>query len=130
MGFSIANACLAIVALLWGATNPLIRKGAVGADRVKEGNVILRSLLEIKFLVLDWKYSIPFLINQSGSVLYFFTLHHTDISLAVPLTNSLTFLFTWMMGRIIGEEPVSKRTVLGMLSIIIGISLCCLDKAG
>ncbi|XP_071438614.1 transmembrane protein 234 homolog [Hetaerina americana] len=131
MGTSLGTAAyLVFVAFLWGATNPLIKKGSVGVERVNQGSAVLQFMHEIKFLVLNWKYVIPFLINQGGSVLYFSTLKYTDISLAVPLTNALTFLFTWIVGRILGEEPVDKRTILGMVFIMLGIGLCCLDKVG
>lgn len=49
-------------------------------------------------------------LNQSGSVLYFFTLQNVDLSLAVPVTNSLTFVFTALVGWILGEKLPSKRT--------------------
>ncbi|KAK3710164.1 hypothetical protein QZH41_010554, partial [Actinostola sp. cb2023] len=52
-------------------------------------------------------YMIPFLLNQSGSVLFYLTLASADLSLAVPITNSLTFLFTILTGKLLGEENVS-----------------------
>lgn len=51
---------------------------------------------------------VPFIINQSGSILYFLTLSKTDISLAIPVTNSLTFMITAMTGSILGEEKIHK----------------------
>jgi hypothetical protein len=33
-----------------------------------------------------------------------------DVSLAVPLTNSLTFAFTTLSGRLLGEPPLSGGT--------------------
>lgn len=50
----------------------------------------------------------PFLLNQCGSVLYFLTLQSTDLSLAVPVSNSLTFVFTAITGWFLGEEKVHK----------------------
>lgn len=54
------------------------------------------------------QYLLPFLLNQCGSVLYFLTLQDTDISLAVPVSNSLTFVFTAMTGWFLGEAKVHK----------------------
>ncbi|KPP57823.1 hypothetical protein Z043_124413, partial [Scleropages formosus] len=50
-------------------------------------------------------YLVPFLLNQSGSLIYYLTLASADLSLAVPLTNSLTFLFTLLGGALLGEDP-------------------------
>ncbi|KOC69795.1 Transmembrane protein 234 like protein, partial [Habropoda laboriosa] len=73
-------------------------------------------------------YIIPFIINQSGSVLYFLILSNTDISLAVPVTNSLTFVITAITGWILGEEKIHRNTYIGMVLIMIGTVLCCWDK--
>lgn len=54
------------------------------------------------------QYMLPFLFNQCGSVLYFLTLQDTDISLAVPVSNSLTFIFTAITGWFLGEEKTHK----------------------
>ena len=34
-----------------------------------------------------------------------------DISLAVPITNSLTFVFTMMMGKLLGEKITSSKHI-------------------
>lgn len=39
-----------------------------------------------------------------GSVVYFVALQSTDISLALPVANSLTFVFTALVGWILGER--------------------------
>lgn len=54
---------------------------------------------------------IPFIVNQLGSVMYFIALQNIDISLALPVANSLTFVFTAIVGWILGEElpKTSKR---------------------
>lgn len=38
-----------------------------------------------------------------------------DLSLAVPMVNSLTFLFTLLMGKLLGEEFGGKGKVLQYL---------------
>ncbi|GCB71225.1 hypothetical protein scyTo_0010956 [Scyliorhinus torazame] len=69
-------------------------------------------------------YLVPFLLNQSGSVIYYFTLASTDLSLAVLLSNSLTFLFTLLTGKLLGEDIGGKQATTGMLLIIVGVTLC------
>ncbi|XP_013396674.1 transmembrane protein 234 [Lingula anatina] len=127
---SVANAVwLTFVAFLWGATNPFIKRGSAGIEKIKRKNAALQFLAEIKFLVCSWKYMVPFLINQSGSVVYYLTLASADLSQAVPITNSLTFLFTTLSGTFLGEKVGGKETYLGMLLVILGVSLCVMDKA-
>ncbi|XP_020711495.1 transmembrane protein 234 homolog [Athalia rosae] len=119
---------LVIVALLWGATNPLIKKGSQGLDSVKAATPWGQFAKEIIFLVTNLKYIIPFLFNQCGSVLYFLALQNADLSLAVPVANSLTFVFTGVTGWILGEEKSHMITYVGMILILAGTTLCCLDK--
>lgn len=65
-------------------------------------------ILELKFLVTRWQYIVPFLLNQSGSLLYFFTLQKTALSVAVPIANSLSFVFTALVAQLLGERAASK----------------------
>uniref|UniRef100_A0A8C1IZC3 Transmembrane protein 234 n=1 Tax=Cyprinus carpio TaxID=7962 RepID=A0A8C1IZC3_CYPCA len=81
-------------------------------------------------------YLVPFLLNQSGSFVFYFTLASTvenavcfvDLSLAAPMVNSLTFLFMLLMGKLLGEEFEGKRAVLGMLLIMSGVTVCVLSS--
>ncbi|XP_053989886.1 transmembrane protein 234 homolog isoform X2 [Hylaeus anthracinus] len=108
---------LALVAFLYGVTNPFIKKGAQGLENVKSSSRFGQFFNELAFLVTKLKYIVPFIINQCGSILYFLTLSSTDISLAVPVTNSLTFVVTAI-----------TDTYIGMAMVLIGTFLCCWDK--
>ncbi|XP_012272390.1 transmembrane protein 234 homolog [Orussus abietinus] len=121
---------LVFVAILWGATNPLIKKGSQGIESVKDPSPWRQTSKEIVYLFTNLRYVIPFILNQCGSLLYFFALQNADLSLAVPVTNSLTFVFTGITGWILGEERVHKNTYFGMIMILCGSTLCCLDKVG
>lgn len=44
---------LLLVAVLWGVTNPLLKKGTEGIEHVKEGSRIAQFLAEVKFLFLN-----------------------------------------------------------------------------
>lgn len=126
MIWSIASAVL--VALLWGITNPLMKKGGEGIEKIKQSNLLLQFLAELKHLFLNWKYLLPFILNQSGSVLFYVTLASSELSLVVPVVNSLTFLFTTITGKALGEDIGGKGTVVGMILVLAGVSLCILDK--
>ncbi|NXE44063.1 TM234 protein, partial [Ptilorrhoa leucosticta] len=67
---------------------------------------------------------VPFLLNQGGSLLFYLTLASTELSLAVPLCNSLALIVTLVTGRMLGEDIGGKRAVAGMLLTVLGVSLC------
>lgn len=46
----------------------------------------------------------PLAINLSGSVVYYYTLGHAELSMAVPITNAMTFVVTALTGQLIGER--------------------------
>jgi len=71
-----------ISALLWGATNPFIRKASVGIEKIHADTFFTKTLLELKFLFTNLNYLIPFLLNQTGSVFFY-----------VALANSSNLLF-------------------------------------
>ncbi|XP_034241801.1 transmembrane protein 234 homolog [Thrips palmi] len=119
---------LTVVGILWGGTNPFIKKGAKGMERVEGSNIITRFFKEIYFLLTNWRYMVPFILNQSGSVVYFLTLQNTEMSLAVPISNSLTFVFTAISGWFVGEGKPNSRMLTGMFLVLSGISLCLFDK--
>lgn len=119
---------LCTVALLWGFTNPFIKQGGAGIERISTGNRVTQFLAELKFLFTNWKYLLPFSINQLGSVLFYITLSSTELSLAVPITNSLTFVFTAIAGTLLGEKIESKETYIGMALVTLGVGLCVMGK--
>uniref|UniRef100_UPI00358DD9A2 transmembrane protein 234 isoform X2 n=1 Tax=Myxine glutinosa TaxID=7769 RepID=UPI00358DD9A2 len=100
---------LVVVALLWGLSNPFLRRGAKGIETVKSAGLVRQTLAELRFIFFNARYMIPFLINQLGSLLYYVTLASADLSLAVILTNSLTVIFTIISGAMLGERLGGKQ---------------------
>ncbi|KAK0089087.1 hypothetical protein PV326_004601 [Microctonus aethiopoides] len=123
-----AVVCSIIVAILWGLTNPLIKKGAHGMDTIVAQTIVSKFFKQILFLVKRWQYLLPFLLNQCGSILYVSNLGNSDLSLIVPVTNGLTFAFTAITGWISKEEKLPKNVYTGMFLIFFGSVLCCLEK--
>ncbi|XP_053191709.1 transmembrane protein 234 [Scomber japonicus] len=119
---------LLLVAVLWGCTNPFLKKGTEGIENVSKTSRVSQLLAEVKFLLLNLKYLIPFLLNQSGSLVYYYTLSTTELSLAVPVANTLTFLCTLLTGKLLGEEFGGKQAVAGMLLTMVGITLCVISS--
>uniref|UniRef100_A0A671VBE8 Transmembrane protein 234 n=1 Tax=Sparus aurata TaxID=8175 RepID=A0A671VBE8_SPAAU len=130
MGVSLKRELLSLllVSVLWGCTNPLLKRGTEGIENVTETSRVSQLLAELKFLFLNLKYLVPFLLNQSGSLVYYYTLSTTDLSLAVPVANSLTFLCTLLTGKALGEEFGGKQAVAGMFLTMAGITLCVISS--
>ncbi|KAI9205787.1 uncharacterized protein BJ171DRAFT_52128 [Polychytrium aggregatum] len=123
---------LLLVAVCWGGTNPFIKLGSQGLDDVTkkyQGHPWWRRQWEeIRFLWTNWKYVVPLAINLSGSMVYYYTLGNSDLSLVVPITNSLTFALTTAVGYCLGEEMESRETILGVALVFAGVVLCILSK--
>ncbi|KYQ88230.1 hypothetical protein DLAC_11833 [Tieghemostelium lacteum] len=119
---------LVLVGLIWGGTNPLIKRGSEGVSRVQKSNFLLQILFEFYYLWSRLSYAIPMIINLSGSIVFFYTLSQTDISLVVPISNSLTFLFTSVTGLLLGEQTLHFRSYIGMLFVLIGVTICVSSK--
>lgn len=120
---------LVAVAALWGLSTPLLRRGGKGVEDIKRDGHLRQWLAEVKFLAMQPQYALPFLINQSGSAIYALALGSADLSLAVPLTNSLNFIFVTLAGRLLGETPTNARTYIGMAFVTTGVTLCVADRA-
>ncbi|XP_066246764.1 transmembrane protein 234 homolog [Euwallacea similis] len=119
---------LICVAALWGLTNPIIKKNSTAIKEIKAKSAITQLRLEIKYLLTHLEYVAPMTVNQLGSVLYFFTLQNTDLTLSVPLANSLTFIFTAVGGSYLEEKLPTKKVLAGSAFILFGTILCCYDK--
>ncbi|XP_057641056.1 transmembrane protein 234 [Chionomys nivalis] len=115
---------LVLVAALWGGTQPLLKRASAGLQQVHEQTWARQLLQEMKTLFLNTEYLMPFLLNQSGSLLYYLTLASTDLTLAVPICNSLAMVFTLIVGKILGEDVGGKQAVAGMVLAITGVMLC------
>ncbi|KAL3833435.1 hypothetical protein ACJIZ3_008171 [Penstemon smallii] len=114
------------VGLVWGATNALMRKGALIWDKALKSTPQTNTPQLKKWLklLLIWQYTLPFLINLSASATFFAILSDTPISLAVPVTNATTFAATAVFGMILGEETRAGLALLGTLLIVFGVYIC------
>ena len=53
--FSADSLWLCIVAILWGVTNPFIKKGGKGIEEIKRDGAVMQFFAELRFLVSNWK---------------------------------------------------------------------------
>lgn len=131
-------ASLVLVGALWGCTNPYLRKGSVEAASIAPSNAsspsdppkttlqCVRSSLS-KFLHFSvW---LPYLFNQAGSVLYYFTLSQSDLSLAVPICNALSLVFSIATSYALGERSDHPwRTAAGSALVVSGVAICLYSR--
>ncbi|KAK4236481.1 hypothetical protein C8A03DRAFT_35619 [Achaetomium macrosporum] len=141
-----------LVGLAWGFTTPFIRRAArdhrprhrrpLSSSETSEdgqGTNSWRSWTRLKarigdaaYAVLDLlrnpRYAVPLVLNLTGSVWFFLLIGQAELSLTVPVVNTLAFLFTvvgewWVEGKVI-----SRETLMGMLLSVGGIALCVHSK--
>jgi uncharacterized membrane protein len=99
---------LLLVAVIWGSTNVLMKLGSVGVTTLpKRSNAIYQMISEFVFLFTRPSYLLPFVANIGGSVLFYYALSQADVTLVVPIVNSLTFIFTSFTAKLMGEEDLS-----------------------
>lgn len=142
---------------LWGCTNALFKqqdgdasddgsgdkvpsafekKGASLTQGVQQHNRkkpgicswLERLVGDIFKLLCNWRFLVPFAINQSGSVLFMFLLGSSELSLAVPVCNASTFVFTLLTSLLLGEKIHGDPALLslGVVLVIAGVTLMTL----
>lgn len=108
-----------LVGLAWGLTTPFIRRAAVthnpaphavlSTPRVAR-SAWRRRLYGAFFAAADLlrnpRYAAPLLLNLTGSIWFFLLIGRAELSLTVPIVNTLAFLFT-----VVGEWWVEKKVI-------------------
>lgn len=111
-----------IVGILWGCTNPFI-KYAQAKHNDKRSNSILNIL---KRFFTDPLLFLPFLLNQSGSFFFYYIISTQPISIASPICNALSFIFTAITGYWFFKEELQSLStlVIGIFLILLGSYIC------
>ncbi|EHA8588272.1 transmembrane protein [Cocos nucifera] len=118
------------VGLVWGATNAVMRRGALLWDQKRSTALpdgrrgLLGHVRQWLDLLLTWQYSVPFIINLSASGAFFYILGGAPISVAVPVTNATTFAATAVAAMLLGEEMLVGHALFGTALIILGVWIC------
>ncbi|RJE19517.1 integral membrane protein [Aspergillus sclerotialis] len=73
-------------------------------------------------------YSIPLVINLTGSVWFFLLVGKHELSLTVPLANSSAFLFTVLGEWYVERKVIANETWIGMVLVLAGIGICVQSK--
>ena len=106
-----------VTALLWGSTDALMK---YLSPPVQPGNSSLSSYF--LSLVRSPAYLGCLLCNQAGSVLYYYSLATSPLSLVSPLVNTGKILVNISVGRLLGES-LTPRRIAGLSIILFGILL-------
>ncbi|KAF4981294.1 hypothetical protein FZEAL_2871 [Fusarium zealandicum] len=130
-----------LVGLAWGFTTPFIRRAARShnppAHPVLESPAVRDSWLKSKIyggffaavdLLRNPRYAIPLVLNLTGSVWFFLLIGQAELSLTVPIVNTLAFLFTVLGDWYVDGKVISKNTGAGMGLMLVGIALCVQSK--
>lgn len=130
-----------LVGILWGTTNPFI-KHAQGvllkkSKAVEETQTLSSSssssptssisiVQSIRIMLTEPTVYIPFIVNQTGSLLFYVILLREPISIAAPVCNSLTFIITALTGNLIFHEeiPSPYLVILGVMLVLAGVYIC------
>lgn len=131
---------LAVLALIWGSSFILIKKGLVGLTPYQLGS--LRMLFAASFLVIigfrsitkipfhQWKYIALTALFGTFIPAYCFALAETNIESSVTsVLNSLTPLNALILGIIVFKSESKRAQVLGVIIGFIGTALLILNGA-
>ncbi|WKX88574.1 hypothetical protein Q1695_008317 [Nippostrongylus brasiliensis] len=120
-----------IVGFLWGATNPLLRIGSKNSYQRADDSAtnaprtiwrkVSTPFIDLTALFLNWRFSIPFIVNQTASVLFVVLVSRYPVSVVVPCVNALQFVFTAVVGHLVGERIISRRCCFGVVIVLIGV---------
>jgi drug/metabolite transporter (DMT)-like permease len=128
LGMIVSLLCYLLVGILWGCTNPFIKRAQNHSNTLpsNKNNSNSGTFGMLRRLFNDPKVYIPYSINQSGSILFYFLLSKEPVSRAAPICNALTFIFTAITGFYILGEKVSRPflLILGIALVIIGTFVC------
>ena len=127
---------LALVGAFWGCTNPFLRKGASevhnsakpeedAADAAPPSGSVVQVLRASAIKFLNVRVWLPYALNQFGSVLFYLVLSRSDLTVAVPICNGLSLVFSILTSLALGESvdrPV--RAILGSMMVMTGVGIC------
>jgi len=115
-----------------GLTNPFIRRAALTytpSAHAPTRNPAVKLLHVAADLLRHPAYTIPLLLNLTGSVWFFLLIGKAELSLTVPIVNSLAFLFTVLGDYWADGKVVDRRTWGGIVAVCAGIALCVWGKS-
>ena len=121
-----------IVGILWGCTNPFIKRvqgNLQSKEKDKDAPISKSTIYMIKQLLSNPILAIPFAVNQLGSFLFYFLLANGNVSITSPVCNALAVVFTALTGWVLGEKYHSPlKLATGVILVYAGVLLCAYDS--
>ena len=108
---------IVVTAVLWGATDATVKQ--LSPPAAAQPGLVSYFLS----LVSTPAYLLCLLLNQLGSVLYYYCLATAPLSLVSPIVNTGKILVNVCVGRLFDEQPLSTRKLLGLGILLVGIIL-------
>ncbi|SPJ09296.1 conserved protein, unknown function [Plasmodium sp. DRC-Itaito] len=109
-----------IIGILWGCTNAFMKKGYTTYKGYNE-NINKESIFSI---FTNYYIIVPYILNQIGSLFYYYLLSKCDISLVMPLCNTGSFFFTYITELIIFKKSLTLNSLMGFILTSLGIFIC------
>lgn len=114
-----------LVGLVWGVTNPFVKRGSVVVAQKKAESRYLTSLSsEWTALLTTPQFLIPQLLNQTASVLFVVLLGGAYITVAVPIVNATCLAANAVVDVLMGEKYQLQYLAPGVALVLTGICLC------
>ena len=108
---------LILSSVLWGVTDALMKQTAPPSSSSSSiGSTLLSLISSPAYLTL-------LLVNQLGSILYYFSLSLGRLSVISPVVNTGKFIVTAATGRFLGEPKPSQRKIAGLVLLLLGVIL-------
>lgn len=115
-----------LAAVLWGVTNPLLKRFSTGFESSSDKK---SALDEVLFLFRRPKYLVTQACNLLGSVAFFYALRDVSVSTGSIAANSLAFLITVVMSVwVLREGTLQPRTYAGIALVLLGTSICAVSR--
>lgn len=119
-----------LVGILWGCSNPFIKHAQEDTRKHEDlDSTKMTMASSLHRLITKPRLLLPFLVNQSGSLVFYYLLSNEPVSRASPICNALTFMFTAATGYICFGEEVRYPWMLclGIALVLFGVYTCMLD---
>lgn len=111
---------IVLSAVLWGSTDACMKYFTPAADNKKLSSTWVSLFVA---LLSTPSYLICLLVNQLGSLVYYYTLAIAPLSLVNPVVNTGKVLVNVLVGRALGEGKFSLKKLLGLSLLLTGIVL-------
>lgn len=117
-----------LVGILWGVTNPFIKRATVSSTS-RAPAAGKSHLATLRQFCSEPNSFVPFLVNQMGSLVFYYMLSKEPVSRTAPICNAITFIFTALTGYVFLQEEIRSPLLLatGSLLVILGTYFCCRD---